>query len=162
MQELIASIFMFFAALFGGGESAVPDEVVPTAYPDEISGIVTGVIDGDTIDVLINGATQRVRYIGIDSPETDECYSGQAQVANKALVDNKPVRLIADKELRDDYGRMLRYVYVGDTFVNQKLIEDGFADVMAIAPNTAYYGHFKQLRDQAQTEGRGLWGACGA
>lgn len=139
-------------------------EQVPT-YPETIDARVVQVIDGDTIDVEIDSVVERVRYIGIDSPEyyesgNAECFADEATAANRALVEGKTVRLVPDEELRDDYDRLLRYVFVDDTFVNRELIEDGYATLLFIPPNTEHYGDFLDIRDTARAEGRGLWSAC--
>lgn len=122
---------------------------------------VKRVIDGDTI-LLANG--QRVRYIGIDTPETKHPYrpveemGEEAYLYNKDLVEKKWVRLEFDVEKRDKYNRLLAYVYVGDTFVNAKLIEDGFAQVYTVSPNIKYHELFLKLQRQARQNKRGLWG----
>ena len=102
---------------------------------------VARVIDGDTIE-LENG--ERVRYIGIDTPETKhpskpvEYYRKEADSANQSLVEGKGVRLEFDIQERDQYGRLLAYVYVDDIFVNAWLVENGYAQVMTIPPNVRY------------------------
>ena len=81
------------------------------------------------------GAEERVRYIGIDTPERDErCFIGALR-ANERLLDDGPLRLEFDRERRDRYGRLLAYVYAGKTFVNLELVRRGFAEPLTIAPN---------------------------
>ena len=114
---------------FEKNKSAEQDEVV--------SAEVIRVIDGDTIEVTIDGKVEKVRYIGIDSPEpyseeVPECFSKEASMANRNLVENKKVTLVPDLEDRDRYDRLLRYVYVGDVFVNKELVKDGFAEATNI------------------------------
>ena len=122
---------------------------------------VLRVIDGDTIE-LENG--ERVRYIGIDTPETKhpskpvEYYGREADSANRSLVEGKGVRLEFDVQERDQYGRLLAYVYVGDIFVNAWLVENGYAQVMTIPPNVRYAERFMELQKKAREEGKGLWG----
>ena len=94
---------------------------------------VLRVVDGDTIEVDIDGAVERLRYIGIDTPETDERCAQAATAANEAVLGEGIVRLVPDEENRDTYGRLLRYVYVGETFVNLELAERGVAVVDASA-----------------------------
>ena len=77
---------------------------------------MTYIVDGDTIDVEIGGATYRVRYIGIDTPERGDCYFDEAKDKNAELVLGQYVRLVKDVSETDRYGRLLRYVYVGQTF----------------------------------------------
>ena len=70
------------------------------------------------------------------------------------------MRLVKDKEDRDRYGRLLRYVYVDEVFVNEVLVRDGFAEVMNIKPNTAHSAEFKKLENIARAGEIGVWGAC--
>jgi len=103
---------------------------------------VTRVIDGDTIDVRMNGETWRVRYIGINTPERDEpCYA-EASAANEALVEGQAVRLVKDVSETDPFDRLLRYVYVGDTFVNLELVRDGYAEATLYQPDERFYDEF--------------------
>ncbi len=116
---------------------------------------VTRVVDGDTIKVQLNGREYSVRYIGINTPESDEaCYSDATQ-ANAALVEGKTVRLVKDVSETDKYDRLLRYIYVGDVFVNAKLVEEGFAEVVSYPPDTKNYDYFKGLEEQAASANRG-------
>ena len=93
-----------------------------------VSARVVRVVDGDTIEVSIDGAIDDVRYIGVDTPETVkpgepvQCYGPQASDFNHELVDGRTVRLEFDAELRDVYGRLLAYVYAGHRFVNAELL----------------------------------------
>ena len=129
---------------------------------------VVRVIDGDTIAVRLGGRTERVRYIGVDTPESVkpgtpvQCYAKRASAANAALVAGRRVRLVGDVEHRDRYGRLLAYVYrEGDgAFVNALLVRDGYARTLTIAPNTAHAAEFARLATTARRAGRGLWRAC--
>ena len=121
---------------------------------DEV-GKVIRVIDGDTIDVLLDGRSRRVRYLQMNTPERDQPCSSEATQANAALVAGKTVRLAPDKELVDRYDRLLRHVYVGDVLVNRVLVEDGFAEVVLYPPNDAHYEDFKRLEREAAAAGRG-------
>lgn len=130
----------------------------PIAYSQTYQ--VSKVIDGDTIE-LDNG--ERVRYIGIDTPEfranqEPDPYAQEAYEANYNLVDGKEVYLEFDVQERDRYGRILAYTYVDDLFVNAWLIENGYAQIMTIPPNVAYQDLFLKLERQAREENRGLWG----
>jgi micrococcal nuclease len=122
---------------------------------------VKRVVDGDTI-ALANG--ERVRYIGINTPETKhpnkpvEHFGKEAYQYNKKLVDKKWVRLELDIEKRDRYGRLLAYVYVKDTFVNAKLVEDGYAQVYTFPPNVKHQELFLKLQREARENSLGLWG----
>ena len=132
----------------------------------EAEAEVLRVIDGDTIEVDLDGAEEDVRYIGIDTPESAipgepvECFGKEASAANERLVEGETVRLVFDAERRDHYGRLLAYVYVGGTFVNARLVEDGYATTLEIEPNTSRAGQLGRLEAAAGSEGAGLWGAC--
>lgn len=126
----------------------------PTAGDGEVGWVLT-VIDGDTIDVDLNDETVRVRYVGVNTPERDEvCYS-DATRANRALVERQTVRLVADVSDTDRFGRLLRYVYVGDTFVNQQLVAEGWGEAVRYDPDVRYYDQFVQLENEAERAGRG-------
>lgn len=103
------------------GTTLGPNQVSVTPPTQEEAQItVRRVVDGDTIELSTG---QRLRYIGIDTPETNGgCFSLEAKLANEQLVLNKPVRLEKDVSETDRYGRLLRYVWVGETFVNDQLV----------------------------------------
>jgi len=118
---------------------------------------VTQVIDGDTI--VIEGG-YRVRYIGIDAPEIYpemEACGMEALQANRVLVDGKEVRLERDVSETDKYGRLLRYVYVNDIFVNAELVREGLAYAGAYPPDTKYQAYLEKLEAEARQAGRGIW-----
>jgi endonuclease YncB( thermonuclease family) len=133
------------------------------ATGNRISAQVVHVVDGDTIDVSIDGQTKRLRYIGVDTPETVDpnrpvgCYGPEASNFNKSLVEGKTVQLEKDVSETDRFGRLLRYVYVGDTFVNAELVKQGYAQVATFPPDVKYVEMFKQLEQEARAAGRGLW-----
>lgn len=157
-------VFIWILTLFSLFTNA-PLDVIESPVVTVVETEVARVIDGDTIDVLIDGVEQRVRYIGIDTPEpyregAPECFSTEASAYNTSLVEGKLVRLKADVEDKDRYGRLLRYVYVDDVFVNEKLIQEGYATTLPIKPNTTYAQSFKRSENDAKSDARGLWGAC--
>ncbi|MFC1942878.1 thermonuclease family protein [Chloroflexota bacterium] len=118
---------------------------------------VTRVIDGDTI-IISTG--QRVRYIGIDTPELRpylEAFGTEAWQANRNLVENKEVRLETDVSETDKYDRLLRYVYVDDIFINAELVRLGLAESIAYPPDTRYQYQLEQLENEAKQAGRGMW-----
>jgi micrococcal nuclease len=127
---------------------------------------VTRAVDGDTVEVALGGTTEDVRYIGIDTPESVapdqpvECFGERASHLNATLVEGREVRLVFDDERRDQYGRLLAYVYLGDRFVNAELVRRGYARTLTIPPNTEHAGLFDRLAQTAGNAGRGLWGAC--
>lgn len=119
------------------------------------SAQVTRVIDGDTIDVRIGEVGYRVRYIGVNTPESDEACYEEATDANAALVSGQTVTLVKDTSETDQFGRLLRYVYVGSTFVNQSLVRDGWAESVEYPPDTARASEFRGLERDAATANRG-------
>ena len=127
---------------------------------------VLRVIDGDTIEVSIDGRAEDVRYIGVDTPESVtpgepvECFGRRASAFNASLVEGREVRLRFDRELRDDYGRLLAYVYAGDRFVNAELVRRGFARTLTIPPNDTHARLLARLEREAGRAGRGLWDIC--
>jgi micrococcal nuclease len=121
------------------------------------TGLVVGVVDGDTIDVQIGDQVQRVRYIGMDTPEQDEALYQEAAAYNQSMVLSKTVTLVKDTSDVDSFNRLLRYVVVENTFVNQALVELGYAEASAYAPDTACVSAFEAAQVQAQTAKAGLW-----
>lgn len=125
--------------------------------------LVTRVIDGDTIEIA---GGERVRYLGIDTPETVDprspvqCFGREASMENKELVEGKYVRLEKDISETDKYGRLLRYVYADDKLVNLELVKDGFAHILTIPPDIKYQDKFLAAEREAREAKRGLWGVC--
>lgn len=141
----------------------------PPAGGDARTARVVRVVDGDTIVVALGGRQERVRYIGVDTPETVkpqtpvQCFGKAASAANRRLVAGRRVRLVADVEARDRYGRLLAYVYrePDGLFVNAELVRRGFATVATFPPNVRHAARLRALAAQARRAGRGLWSACG-
>lgn len=129
------------------------------------AGLVTvrRVIDGDTIE--IEGG-ERVRYIGIDTPETVHpsepaaCFGGEASAENVRLVERRKVRLERDTTNRDRYGRLLRYVSVDGRDVGATLVDGGFARAREYKPDTRRAADYAERERAARSAQRGLWGAC--
>ena len=137
---------------------------LPDDNPLRIPAKVVRVVDGDTIVIkLYNGTEGKVRYIGIDTPETKhpnkgvEYYGKEATEANKRLVENKDVELEPDVQHWDRYGRLLAYVYVGEVFVNEALVRQGYAKASTYPPNVKYQDLFVNAERDARQESRGLW-----
>ncbi len=169
VRKPAAVVVLAVAALAGCGS----EEDDGAAPGDAVSARVVRVIDGDTIEVSIDGTEEDVRYIGVDTPETVkpgdpvQCYGPQASARNHRLVEGRTVRLVFDRERRDAYGRLLAYVYTrarGDAgsprFVNAALVRDGYARTLTIEPNTAHATQLGRLQARAGRAGRGLWGEC--
>ncbi len=134
------------------------------------NAVMVRVVDGDTIVVDIDGREERVRLIGIDTPESvaeerpDQCFGVEASDEVKRLLPpGTGLVLERDVEPRDQYDRLLAYVYRAEDqmFVNEVLVRDGFAGILNYPPNDAYAERFRALETTARQEGTGLWGVCG-
>jgi micrococcal nuclease len=131
--------------------------------PPALEGLVVRVVDGDTIAVRLGERVEKVRYIGVNTPELHHPHHGteagglEAREVNRRLVEGRRVRLELDVQPRDRYGRVLAYVWAGDTMVNAELIRLGFAQVMTVPPNVRHQSLFLKLQRAARAAGRGLW-----
>jgi endonuclease YncB( thermonuclease family) len=125
---------------------------------------VVAITDGDTVTVRMGGKEYKLRYILINTPETDQPLGAEATAANRALVMGKTVYLVKDVSETDRYGRLLRYVYLADgTFVNAELVRQGWAQVATFPPDVAKEGEMRAAQQEATAAGRGLWaGGAGA
>jgi micrococcal nuclease len=122
--------------------------------------LVSQVTDGDTI-VLDSG--ERVRYLGINTPESfgePECGAEEATALNRALVEGKVVELLPGPEERDSYDRLLRYVFSDGVFVNAQLVREGLARAQGFHPKERFRQVLVQLEEDARTAQRGLWSSC--
>lgn len=124
---------------------------------------VKRIVDGDTVE-LIDG--RKVRYIGVDTPETKDpfqepqCFGLEASEQNKQLVEGKTVRLEKDVSETDRYGRLLRYVWVDDQLINLILVKNGFAFASSYPPDIAKQTEFRNAEREARAAGLGLWSSC--
>jgi micrococcal nuclease len=152
--------------LFGTPGTNAPDSPPPAiTQPDEppAQGDTSGetarvisVVDGDTIDVqFADGRRETVRYIGVNTTERGETCYGEGRDANARLVEGQNVRLVRDISETDRFGRLLRYVYVGSTFVNAQLVVDGWAEAVEYRPDTRFASYFADLERQAQAVNAG-------
>lgn len=140
----------------------LPDQL-PSTY--ELA-TVSAVVDGDTI-TLTDG--RKVRYIGVDTPETkhprqgQECFGSEASTYNTQLVAGQTLALSKDVSETDRYGRLLRYVYILDSaqkpvsMVNAQLVQAGMAEASAYPPDVLYQAWFEALEAEARQSERGLW-----
>jgi len=158
----------------GGGAGSAPADLATSgaeraAWPDPPKGAVAAevqrVVDGDTFVASVNGRRERVRVIGVDTPESvdpnrpDEPFGEEASNFAKHHLDGQAVRMAGDAEPRDRYGRMLAYVWLEDgTFWNALLAAEGYAQQLTIPPNVTYADLFRGLVGEARREHRGLWG----
>jgi micrococcal nuclease len=141
------------------------------AKPVEPNAKVDRIVDGDTLVALVGGQRERVRLIGINTPESVDpdrpvmCFGKEASKHLEELVPpGTQVRIERDVEPRDKFGRVLGYVYRASDglFVNLAQVTDGFANQYTFPPNVAHTSEFKQAAAQARSQNRGLWGACEA
>lgn len=127
------------------------------------TALVLSVTDGDTIDVLVDGVVETVRLIGINANESGECYSDEATAALVGLVDQHEIHMVRDHNDRDIYGRLLRYLFVDDLFVNEELVAMGAAIARRYPPDTARTATLEAAQAKAQAQRLGMWAedACG-
>lgn len=143
----------------GGTESQEPTSVI-TALPSVgPAAVVVHVIDGDTIDVLMDGEVEeRVRLIGIDSPELGECYGDEATQGLARLIDDETVYLERDVSDRDQFGRLLRYVWtVDDVLVNEIVVQRGWAIARDYPPDIHFSADLHAAESRARDADAGLW-----
>lgn len=147
LREVINSLKDFFLPLNTFGTQAT----------------VVRVIDGDTIEVNISGIIYKVRYIGVDTPELNDerpeirALAQEAARYNQQLVEGETVWLEKDISETDLYGRLLRYVYVDDTFVNAELVKQGLAWAKVYEPDAKYWDYLEELETEARQAGLGIW-----
>jgi micrococcal nuclease len=175
------------AAVSCGGAPILLDHQAPATFAQEPGGFesaeVVRIVDGDTIVVRITdraegpgagaaeiGREYRVRFVGIDTPESVkpgspvECFGKEASAATTALLEGHDVRLVKDVEEVDHYDRLLRYVYSGDEMANARLVVNGYAHAYTYPPDVRHADLFVTLQRDAYEHNRGLWapGACAA
>jgi endonuclease YncB( thermonuclease family) len=127
-------------------------------FPIREIAFVQRVIDGDSLEVILDGELYELRYIGIDAPEMGAPYSREATDGNRQLVESQIVELEKDVSEADQYGRLLRYVYLQDgTFVNAELIRLGLAAAIAYPPDIKYQDVIASKEQEAKKNGNGIW-----
>jgi micrococcal nuclease len=171
-RNALVALLLVLAAAAGAGSSGVfggADGADGAGSGGPLGeGRVVRVVDGDTIHVLLGARREKVRYIGVDTPETHhptkpvQCYGREASAFNARLVAHERVRLVRDVEERDRFGRLLAYVYRArdGLFVNAELARTGYARPLPIAPDLRYAARLQSLARAARQAGRGLWSAC--
>lgn len=181
MSSLLFTIVaLVILSYFGKDSLQIENVVVPLVSPTPIvntpkntvlsasdssnlAAKVIKVTDGDTI-TLATG--QKVRYIGIDTPETKhptkgvQCFGKEASDKNKELVEGKEITLEKDVSETDRYGRLLRYVYIDGVFINDYLVREGYAHASAYPPDVKFAEQFRQAEKEAREHNRGLWSSC--
>jgi endonuclease YncB( thermonuclease family) len=123
---------------------------------------VTRVVDGDTLYAELGGRLEAVRYLGVNTPRIEhptlgpEVYALAAREVNRRMVEGRWVHLVLDGPVRDRHGRILAYVWLGETFVNAMLVHRGWGEA-ARASTARYAEYFQMLEDGARRDARGLW-----
>ncbi len=168
-RNVIVALLLVLAAAAGAGSSGVLGGGGGDGDGgDAREGRVVKVVDGDTIHVLVGGRREKVRYIGVDTPETKhpakgvQCFGRAAAKFNAQLVGGERVRLMRDVQERDRFGRLLAYVQRSrdGLFVNAELARRGYARPLTIPPDVRHAALFATLAREAREAGRGLWSAC--
>lgn len=177
---LQAAILIIAAVSYLGFKAFSGPRLVAAGGPRPVAAVneyvyVNRAVDGDTLKL---SGGERVRLIGIDTPELHysaklerdarrshkdikeiQALGAKSAAFTKALCEGKKVRLEFDVDKRDKYGRLLAYVYLEDgTFVNAKIVEEGYAQILTIPPNVKYSGLFLKLEREARDKRKGLWG----
>lgn len=136
----------------------------PSNISSELYKVVR-VVDGDTIIIDYNGTEERVRLIGVDTPESvhpnkekNTEFGTTASNFSKELLTDKYVKIELDVQERDQYGRILAYVYLNDVMVNKTLLQEGYAKVATYPPNVKYVDDFTSIQEEARNNKKGLWG----
>jgi endonuclease YncB( thermonuclease family) len=129
-----------------------------TPTPQRTEATVVEVVDGDTIKVSVDGEVHSLRYIGIDTPELGEPMGAECCSANEQLVGGETVYLEKDVSETDQYGRLLRYVYLANgVFVNAELVRRGYAQSVAYQPDTSHQESLADMEQQARSAEVGIW-----
>jgi micrococcal nuclease len=161
MYQVLLAGLLLAALLYQKETGILPEWRVPDAIPESTAEVrVARVIDGDTFEIEGGG---RVRLIGVDTPESVkpntpvECYARESSEYLKSLIEGKAVRLERDRTDRDRYARLLRYVYLKDTFINEIIVREGYAESIAYRPDTRLQARLDEAERQAKAEHRGRW-----
>ena len=165
MKKLFVCLGFLVSLLYGCDENSTSGVIQTNGTTEQISVEVVEVIDGDTIKVKYNGNTEKVRYLLIDTPETNhhtlgkQPFGEEAKQRNIEILNSGDVTIEFDVGNRlDDYGRMLAYIYVNGESVQEKLLEEGLARVAYIfPPNTRYLDDFEKASKKAADKHTGVW-----
>jgi len=168
LTKFLVGIILLAIGIYGQSKSSgdVKLDTSQSGYYDVVS-----IADGDTITVNMEGKKEKIRFIGVDTPEVyhggdtapSECYADQAKEFVASGIDNKRVKLVADDKgsNRDKYGRLLRYVYThDDRNLDELLVSEGYGfavDGFAYSKKES----FLNLMEQAKQSRKGLWAVCG-
>ncbi len=167
MKKLLLVILLIIITLLTAAcqvNVSEEDIVFGEKKDNKVTFKVTRVVDGDTIIVANNNRTERVRLIGVNTPETvhptkdTEPFGQEAGNFTKSRLAGKEVILEFDVQLRDKYGRLLAYVWLDGEMFNETLVREGYAQVATYPPNVKYAGLFLAAQEEARENNRGLWG----
>lgn len=173
--QIVSIIVILLASVLGGVNLdnelsktiddfiSAEENIGQVAGTETTQAVVTRVIDGDTIELETG---EKVRYIGIDTPETKnpnktvECFGREASIKNRELIFGKTVTLEKDVSETDRYGRLLRYVYLDGVMINEYLVRQGFAQAISFTPDVKHQDKLREAERLAKEENLGLWGKC--
>lgn len=168
VEAVLAFVLVFFGWLSVGDVIESGSATLSKTYVGTSTyAMVTRVIDGDTIDI---DTGERVRFLGIDTPEIDECYYAESTEFVRDWLEGQTVRLEQDVRERDVYERLLRYIFIArepdgtatttELLVNDILLQKGHAEYLPIGPDRRYRLQFQDSLEASQAAERGRWGAC--
>ena len=118
---------------------------------------VTRVIDGDTVEVDLAGSKEKIRLLGINTPEIKQPYHDQARDFLREKIEGKEVVLERGNENKDKYSRLLRFIFLGKEFINEEVLQEGFANFYEYTP-TSYTQQLKKAEESARNQGKNIWG----
>lgn len=143
------------------------EEVISDVLSEESlsDGTVSRVVDGDTLKVVVNGEEETIRLIGVNTPESVdprrpvECFGEEASEFVKRMVEGKQVTLVTDSTQSDQdrFGRLLRYVYIGEEMLNREIIAEGYGFEYTVGSKHVFADEFRELEERAKNQGIGLW-----
>ena len=151
MKPFVAALIIAVA-----GAACTP-AVVTTSTPAGIEAYVIDVQDGDSLRVDIDGTEERIRLIGVNAPERDECFGPESATGLRDLVDNTVIQIVADVEARDQYGRLLGYIYRDGTLINAEIALRGLVLARAFEPNIALQSRIDAAAEDARENQLGMW-----
>ena len=158
----VVSLLIVIGVSACSASSDPPSVEEPVPEPEGTRATLAHVFDGDSIEVEIGGRTEEVRLIGVNAPERDECFAERARSALIAYLNGVDVTLVDGSDSdKDQYGRLLRYVYVGGENINGRMLADG--NVVTLQGDHRYNEAFVEIGNLAAGAGDGMWAAdaCG-
>lgn len=138
-------------------------QTTPTSSPSRDQVKVERVVDGDTLEILLNGKKEKLRLIGVDTPEMKKpntpimFYGEEASQYTKKRLDKKTIELEWDINRKDQYDRLLAYVWIDGELFNRTLVSEGYARIATFPPNVKYVDKFKKDQEDARQKQKGLW-----